>query len=189
MRKKRILIVVDMQNNFTTGVLGNKQCLAVVPKVAEIIKNGNYDAMFATRDTHSDNYLITQEGKKSPIPHCRKGSVGWLFHPMIEDALFAYSSIHGVRIIEKDTFGSLYLGKLLEEQFLLEDVQIDFVGVYTGICVISNAMIAKAALPEATIRVLADACACVTPESHKTALEAMKLCQIEIIEEGVVKDD
>lgn len=176
---KKILVVIDMQNDFITGPLGNAECRAVVPKVADVIRYGEYDEIYATRDTHGEDYLNTQEGKKLPIAHCIKGTDGWELHPLIADALRSSGEKH--KIIDKYTFGSMYLGKLLEEYLLGENVQVDFVGICTGICVISNVMIVKAALPVARICVIEDACACVTPESHRTAIEAMKTCQIDII--------
>lgn len=180
---KKILIIVDMQKDFTNGVLGNAACEATVQKVVKVIENRLYDKIYLTRDTHSDDYLDTQEGKKLPVPHCIEGTIGWKIRDEIMEALFDNYSSSAYEIIDKVSFGSLLLGKKIEEKYLLEQdyLQIDFVGVCTGICVISNALIAKAALPEAKICVIEDACACVTLESHKTAIEAMKTCQIDII--------
>lgn len=178
---KKVLVVVDIQNDFITGPLGNAECRAVVPKVTDVIRYGEYDEIYATRDTHDEDYLKTQEGKKLPVLHCIRGTDGWGIHPIVADAIRSCGKKH--KIIDKETFGSLFLGQILQQEYLLEqgDLEIDFVGVCTGICVISNVLIAKAALPEAKICVIEDVCACVTPESHKTAIEAMKMCQVDII--------
>lgn len=180
----KILIIVDEQVDFTSGVLGNKECEATVNKVVDIINTKDFDKVILTRDTHSENYLETQEGKKLPVVHCIEGTDGWQIRDEIMQAVqHKYSENENYHVIDKRTFGSLYLGKWIESNYILEqaDLEITFVGVCTGICVISNAMIVKASLPEAKVSVISDACACVTPESHKTALEAMKMCQIEII--------
>lgn len=165
----RALIIVDMQNDFITGPLGNPDCQSVVPNIVQIIRQESYDKIIFTRDTHDKNYLQTQEGKNLPVEHCIQGTEGW----NIIDELFDTANQH--TIIDKITFGSMELPELLKEM-----EEIDLVGVCTGICVISNAMILKAAYPEARISVIAYATACVTPDSKQTALDAMKLCQIAI---------
>lgn len=178
----KILVVVDMQKDFTTGVLGNEECEAVIPKVVDVIKQGGYNAFILTRDTHGADYLNTQEGKKLPVEHCIKGTPGWEIADVIEAA--CKESGREVSLIDKPVFGSLELGERLHglyEDYKDEGLTLDFVGVCTGICVISNVLIAKAACPEAHVRVIADACACVTPKSHETALEAMKTCQVDVI--------
>ena len=180
----KILVIVDEQKDFTNGVLGNAECEATVGKIVDIVNTQDFDRVILTRDTHSNNYLDTQEGKNLPVVHCIEGSAGWQIRDEIMQAVkHKYSENENYSVIDKRTFGSLYLGKWLESNYILEqaDLEITFVGVCTGICVISNVMITKAALPEAKINVIADACACVTPESHKTALEAMKMCQISVI--------
>lgn len=177
---KKILVVVDMQNDFITGGLGNSECQASVQKVVDVIKNNKYDNIFLTRDTHHDNYMETQEGKKLPVPHCIENTKGWEIVDAVNEAVASCSDTE-VQIIDKPTFGSVELGAILHEIYEKEDLIIDFCGVCTGICVISNVMIAKANCPEAEIRVFEDACACGTPESHRTALEAMKLCQVSVI--------
>ena len=180
----KILVIVDEQKDFTNGVLGNAECEATVGKIVDIVNTQDFDRVILTRDTHSNNYLDTQEGKNLPVVHCIEGSDGWQIRDEIMQAVkHKYSENENYHVIDKRTFGSLYLGKWIESNYILEqaDLEITFVGVCTGICVISNAIITKAALPEAKISVIADACACVTPESHKTALEAMKMCQISVI--------
>lgn len=191
---KKVLIVVDMQNDFITGVLGTEEAKAITPKVAQYIRDhaDKDTVLFFTRDTHDADYLNTQEGKKLPIPHCLKDTYGWELAPEMEeviydtrdkysdfDTYFPYVSDH---IIDKPTFGSIDLQNLL---YVLDEEdgvkEITLLGVCTDICVISNAMLAKATLPEATVRVVADCCAGVTPEQHNAALEAMDYCQIEIV--------
>lgn len=180
---EKVLVIVDMQNDFITGCLGNKECEKVVPKIVELVKSGTYAHVFLTKDTHHDSYLDTEEGKKLPVPHCIRETEGWEINP---DIMFAVKSVYeekNITIIEKETFGSLILGETLKTYCEKSDnqVEIDFVGVCTGICVISNVLIAKASCPEEKICVIEQACACVTPESHKNAIEAMKTTQVDII--------
>lgn len=177
--KKQILIVVDMQKDFTSGVLGNPECEATVKEVVGVIKLNDWDEIYLTKDTHQKNYLKTQEGKNLPVEHCIEFTDGWKIREEILDAI----GNKNATIIIKPTFGSLFLGNVLRQKYFREQekIEITIVGVCTGICVISNAMIIKAALPEAKINIIEKACACVTPESHKNAIEAMKMCQINII--------
>ncbi|WP_407436276.1 cysteine hydrolase family protein [Treponema sp.] len=168
----KLLIVVDMQNDFIDGALGTKEAVAIVPNVAAKIdgarKNG--DMVVFTRDTHQKNYLETQEGKNLPVVHCVEGSDGW----QITDKLNVADS----RIFDKPSFGSMSLADFAATLDGLDEIEL--VGLCTGICVISNAFILKAKLPEVKISVDSSCCACVSPESHETALSAMKLCQVEI---------
>lgn len=150
---KRILVVVDMQNDFTTGPLGNAECAAVIPKVAEVIKTGVYDRIIFTQDTHQSNYLDTQEGKRLPVVHCIEGTEGWEIAPVICKAASFYSQ-EQIETICKPAFGSVQLGECLKQYCGDAEAQIDFCGVCTGICVISNVMIAKAFVPEARVCVI-----------------------------------
>lgn len=170
-----ILVVIDMQNDFIDGALGTPEAVAIVPKV--MVKMMNFDGLvLATRDTHGEDYLERQEGKNLPVVHCIKGTHGWEIKDEIQQLLISQP-------IDKPTFGSEALGNVLKD--LNNDVEpidsITLVGLCTDICVISNAMLLKAFLPEVPIMVDASCCAGVTPESHERALEAMKACQIEII--------
>lgn len=167
------LIVVDMQNDFITGALGSKEAQAIVVNVADKIKNFDGKVIF-TRDTHTSEYMTTQEGRKLPVEHCIKDSDGW----QICDELTPFVDNNA---IDKITFGSMQLPEILMQYGSPE--KIELCGLCTDICVISNAMILKAAFPEVPITVDASCCAGVTPQSHKTALEAMKSVQIDIINE------
>lgn len=170
---KKVLIVVDMQNDFVYGALGSEMAQAIVPnikqKIAEYKEHG--DVVIYTQDTHYDNYLNTNEGKHLPVVHCMFDEPGWCVVDELEDM----NCIH----VLKDTFGHTNWGFFIED-----DVEeIELVGVCTSICVVSNALILKAIYPEANITVDASCCACVTPESHKHALETMKMCQVNVINE------
>lgn len=179
---KKILVVVDMQNDFTTGVLGNQECAAVIPRVEELIRKGGYDAAVATMDTHTEDYLNTNEGKNLPVEHCIRGTEGWRIVSSVDKALRETFGERNYRIFEKPSFGSVDLAEFLRQQSKEDqDLQIDFAGVCTGICVISNVALAKAFCPEARVRVIASACACVTLESHETALNAMKTFQVTVV--------
>jgi len=181
--KKKILVVVDMQNDFTTGCLGNEECKAAIDGVKAVINEGEYDEYIFTLDTHGENYMDTMEGSKLPVPHCIKGTEGHAIAAGLDS--LAKEKSDKVTYFEKITFGSTGLAEYFAKNVAVDnygkDVQIDFVGVCTGICVISNVMLTKAVCPEATIRVLAKGCACVTPDSHKTALDAMAMCHIDIV--------
>ena len=170
---KNYLIVVDMQNDFIDGSLGTKEAEAIVDKVADKIRSFDGEVVF-TRDTHMPEYLETQEGRRLPVVHCVKGSFGWQIREGLE-------AIRPCTVIDKPTFGSSELGVLLAQRDLDEKIgSITVIGLCTDICVISNALLIKAFLPETPIVVDAACCAGVTPESHKNALEAMKMCQITI---------
>ncbi len=178
----KILVVVDMQNDFVDGALGTKEAAGIVPKVAEKIRN--FDGkVFYTRDTHGENYLETQEGRCLPVPHCVRGTKGWELCPEVGGLQKETSA----DVTDKPSFGSIELGYVVKEYIMGQTVlakgevdSITLVGLCTDICVISNAMILKAFFPEIPVIVDASCCAGVTVKSHKTALEAMKMCQIRI---------
>lgn len=171
---KKTLIVIDMQNDFITGSLGTPEAIAIVPKVKEKIatyQSAGHEIIY-TRDTHTEDYLNTPEGKKLPVKHCIKDSTGW----QIADDLYVKDSL----CIDKPNFGWPYWNTLN-----LEDVEeIELVGLCTDICVVSNALILKATFPNAEISVDASCCAGVTPQTHKAALETMKMCQITVTHES-----
>ena len=166
----KFLIVVDMQVDFTTGSLGSPHAAAIIPHVVEKVKGFDGKVIF-TRDTHTQDYLQTQEGTKLPVVHCIKDTDGW----QICDELLPYADT----VIDKETFGSMDLPQLLRQMGEPID-SITLCGLCTDICVISNAMIVKAAFPEVPVSVDATCCAGVTEESHRTALDAMRAVQIEI---------
>lgn len=180
---RKALVIVDMQNDFLDGVLGNERCLATVPEVVNLIKEGDYNAIIYSQDTHNEDYLSTQEGKHLPVIHCVKGTAGWELNQDVKEAINSYELNKEGCIFnyEKNTFGGLVLTDILKEDCFKDCDEIHFCGVCTGICVISNIMIAKAAVPEIRLCLVEKACACVTEESHKTAIEALKTCQVDII--------
>ena len=167
----KFLIVVDMQNDFISGALGSDMAAAIVPYVVEKVKGFDGKIIF-TRDTHFDNYLETQEGQKLPVKHCIRDTWGW----EICDELLPYADV----VIDKETFGSVDLPAILRD-YGDEVESIELCGLCTDICVISNAVILKANFTEAKMTVDSNACAGVTEASHKNALEAMKMVQIDII--------
>lgn len=174
----KLLVVVDMQNDFIDGALGTPEARAIVSAVAEKVHKHaeGGEPILYTKDTHYDWYLQTQEGRKLPVPHCICGTKGHQLHPDIH--------ISGSYYAEKLTFGLANIGDVVERIARDRDGAIDeieLVGLCTDICVISNAMLLKAYFPEIPIIVDSSCCAGVTPESHTRALEAMKMCQIEII--------
>ena len=170
---QKILLVVDMQNDFIDGALGTAEAEKIVPLVKEKIEGFDGTVLF-TRDTHFDNYMETQEGKRLPVPHCIKGTEGWQIRKELD-------ALRTTKAIDKLTFGSSELGQLLVKKNEEEPIEsITVIGLCTDICVISNALLAKAFLPEAEIRVDAKCCAGVTPQSHENALNAMSVCQIVI---------
>ncbi len=173
---KKFLVVVDMQNDFVDGSLGTKEALAIVDNVAETI-NSFQGKIFATYDTHFENYMETSEGKKLPVPHCIKDTEGWQLNKKVQQAL----DKKGFVKVEKYTFGSVDLPKLIENEAKDQDFEIFLIGLCTDICVVSNALILKAYFPEKEISVISDCCAGVSTETHKSALDTMKSCQINIL--------
>ena len=170
---KDLLVVVDMQNDFIDGALGTKEAVAIVDHVVEKVKNFEGTVLF-TRDTHFENYMETQEGRNLPVPHCIKGTEGWMIRKELE-------ALRTTEAIDKVTFGSMEFGPMLQKMNEEDPINtITFVGLCTDICVISNVMIAKAFLPEVPIIVDAKGCAGVSVETHNNALAAMEVCQIKV---------
>lgn len=173
--KKNILIVVDMQKDFVTGVLGSGQAQEILPRVVNKVEKYDGEIIF-TMDTHGEDYLNTQEGQKLPVVHCVEGTPGF----ELEEPLGVLCEKKGARIFKKGTFGSIALAKeLAEEQQKIASIEL--IGVCTDICVVSNALLLKAFLPELPIQVDASCCAGVTPQKHEAALETMRSCQIHIV--------
>ena len=160
---RKILIVIDMQNDFIDGALGTSEAVTIVPNVIEKIKSYPAENIYATRDTHPENYLETQEGKYLPVRHCKE------IAELIPES----------HIVDKPTFGSVELVSKIAEMTEKEELEIELVGLCTDICVVSNALLLKAWLPEVTISVDPKCCAGVTPEKHEAALETMRSCQIQ----------
>lgn len=187
--KNTLLVVVDMQNDFVTDALKNDAAKAIIPKIQEILDTWEGEIVF-TRDTHTEAYMDTLEGKKLPVPHCIEGTKGWQIVEELQkyvpnpqpvkaqETAYDYLCENGVMIIDKPVFGSAAIGELVKHKSYEE---IMFVGTCTGICVISNAMIARAFSPETNIVVVENACACVTEQTHQTALDAMRTCQVDVV--------
>ncbi|MDO4983342.1 MAG: isochorismatase family cysteine hydrolase [Eubacteriales bacterium] len=171
---RELLIVVDMQNDFIDGALGSAEAAAIVSSVTEKVRRFAGEVIF-TRDTHTGDYLNTQEGRKLPVVHCVKGSHGW----QICDALEPYTQDRA--IFDKPGFSSFELAEYIMAENVKEKIDsITLIGLCTDICVICNAMILKGMFPEITVSVDAECCAGITPESHENALKAMRMCQIEV---------
>lgn len=173
---KKALIVIDMQNDFINGSLRTREAQAIVPNVAKLIQSSDYAAIFFTRDTHSKDYLDTQEGKNLPIEHCIRGTNGWKIHDDI--AVASIESNIPCDVINKPTFGTFNIAtKLVEDNY----DEVDLVGLCTDICVITNALILKTRFPEMKINIIENATAGTTPEAKWVALTVAKSCQINII--------
>lgn len=168
---KRLLIVVDMQNDFVFGCLGTPEARAILPAVKARIASAKADGteVVFTRDTHEENYLQTQEGKRLPVPHCIRGTDGW----QIVNDLHA-----GEKVFDKPVFGSEELAKYVRSGNYDE---VSLIGVCTDICVLSNAVLIKTACPETLVRVYADCCAGVTPQTHAAAITTLSSIQVEIV--------
>ena len=173
---KKVLVVVDIQNDFVDGALGTPEAVAIVDAAAEKIKNFDGD-IFVTYDTHFENYMDTLEGKKLPVPHCIKGTNGWELNPKIAEALKGKN----YKTIEKLTFGSVDLPQLVKEKIGNQKAEITLIGLCTDICVVSNALLLKASILDSEIFVDSACCAGVTRDTHNAALDTMRCCQINVI--------
>lgn len=197
---KKIVVVIDMQNDFIDGSLGTKEAVAIVPKVKEKIEKALKQGaqVCFTLDTHTEEYLNTLEGRKLPVMHCVEGTPGWYLNKELESALmnslsngfdreefykgedttYNHSS---VCVFKKGIFGSTALAQYIQSQYAENpELDVELVGLCTDICVVSNALLLRSMIPELTIKVDASCCAGVTPESHAMALQTMKMCQIEV---------
>lgn len=175
----KVLVVIDAQNDFIDGALRNEEAIKAVPQIVEKIKNWD-GLVVATQDTHEPDYLNTREGKYLPIKHCIQDTEGWLIQSDIWKAIVERTK--PCRFMIKRTFGYTMLPDLIEYECANDKIdEIEFCGFCTDICVISNALIVKAAFPEVDIKVDAACCAGVTPEKHEAALSVMESCQIEVI--------
>lgn len=174
---KKLLVVVDMQNDFIDGSLGSPEALAIVPNVVKKMDGWDGDIIM-TRDTHLNNYLETREGRYLPIKHCIKGTEGHEIYPDVLDAALRVGEATNLCVINKETFGSTVLPELIKSEGY---ESVELVGLCTDICVVSNAMLIKARFPELDITVDSSCCAGVTPDSHIAALTTMKMCQIKVL--------
>ncbi len=174
---KKILIVVDMQKDFVDGALGSKEAVSIVGNVVKKIEGFDGD-IIVTYDTHTENYMETQEGKKLPVPHCIKGTDGWKLDKNVQKAL----ENKEYKSFEKPTFGSVELAEYIKENYNPDEIEIELIGLCTDICVVSNALLMKANFLETKVSVDATCCAGVTPESHNASLLTMKMCQVEVVE-------
>lgn len=178
----RVLIVVDMQNDFVNGTLGTKEAVNIVPNVVDKINQFN-GIIAVTQDTHDSDYFTTQEGQKLPVQHCLKQTNGWELCIPVFKAICRHANVYeqDTKYYYKSAFGSIELANWLASENDINPIdEVTVVGLCTDICVISNVLLIKAFLPDVTITVDAACCAGVTPESHNRALAAMKMCQINI---------
>ncbi|MFK4948318.1 cysteine hydrolase [Lactococcus garvieae] len=167
---KKLLVLIDFQNDFIDGSLGTKEAQDIVPKVIEKLATYARNERLATQDTHFEDYLTSQEGQNLPVIHCQTGTQGWEIR---KEAQVGFK-----RVFEKNIFGSVELAEYIRDENV---EQVELIGICTDICVVSNALLIKSFAPEVKITVDASCCAGVTPESHRAALETMKSCQINVI--------
>lgn len=182
MHKTKILVLVDVQNDFIDGALKNEDAIKVVPNIVKKAKEFNGDYVFVTRDTHDENYLNTLEGKNLPFVHCVKGTDGWNINSDLAKVLMDKDVREETCVLyfNKPTFGSYALAEAIRA--IPGELDIEICGFCTDICVVSNALLVKAAVYDrAKVKVLGDLCAGVTPESHEAALNTMRMCQIDVI--------
>lgn len=172
---RKILLVIDMQNDFIDAALGSREAEAIVDAVKEKIRSYPAENVIATMDTHGENYMDTQEGRNLPVMHCIRGTHGWQLQADIAKLL------RHAKIYEKPSFGSMELAEELKKLSEKEEIELELVGLCTDICVVSNALLLKAAMPEVRISVDAACCAGVTVEKHRAALETMRSCQIHVV--------
>lgn len=173
---RKLLLVIDMQRDFVDGALGTPEAVKIVPNVVRKIKAYPREDVIATRDTHGADYLQTQEGQKLPVVHCVRGTPGWELVPEVAEAL------GDAQIVDKPTFGSVALARQIAALAEQEPIAIELVGLCTDICVVSNALLLKAMMPEVPISVDPACCAGVTAERHRMALATMESCQIMVEE-------
>lgn len=183
MDTKKNLVVIDCQVDFITGSLRNEEAIKKVPNIVKKINDFDGDAIFYTMDTHQEDYMETNEGKKLPVVHCVKGTDGWQIETSVMAALNDAKN-RGIKVVrvEKPTFGSYDLVEEIKRVSLWSELDVEFVGFCTDICVVSNALLVKAAFyDKAKITVVEDCCAGVTPETHFAACKTMQMCQIDVI--------
>ena len=170
----KILAVIDMQNDFIDGSLGTKEAVGIVDNVTAKIRQCREEGykIYFTRDTHQPDYMTTQEGTFLPVEHCVEGTSGWELDARVAEV------IEGATLVNKPTFGSTALADMIKKIADKEEIELELIGLCTDICVVSNALMLKAFMPEVKISVDSSCCAGVTPEKHEAALETMRSCQI-----------
>ncbi len=173
----KALIIIDLQKDFIDGSLGTPEAVAMLPAAVARIRAFQGDTILVTLDTHGENYLQTLEGQRLPVPHCIVGTPGHALNNAVRDALAG----RAYRLVEKNTFGSFDLPAILRERYPDGDFALELLGLCTDICVISNALILRAAFPDVPIRVYADSCAGVSPQTHQAALQVLGCCQIDVL--------
>ena len=175
----KLLIVIDMQNDFIDGALGTEEAQGIVENVVNKIKENKDNQIFVTYDTHNEDYFNTLEGKKLPVEHCIHKTKGWQLNDEVENVL---EECKNVDRILKPTFGYTLWENRIRMLMNLNDIkEIEICGLCTDICVVSNALILRAMFPNVIIKIDKNCCAGVTPESHEAALKTMAMCQIDII--------
>lgn len=173
--EENVLIIVDVQNDFVTGALGSEDAAAVTDAIIERAARFEGTVML-TQDTHEEDYLGTQEGRRLPVEHCLRGSWGW----QLVDGLQKLAESRNWKTYEKPTFGSVELARDLAARHEQRPfASVELIGFCTDICVVSNALLIKAFLPDVPVKVDAALCAGVTPASHAAALSTMASCQID----------
>jgi len=179
---EKILVVVDMQNDFLTGSLANESAVNVIPNIKREIESGKYTHIIFTRDTHTQKYLETQEGKRLPVTHCIAGSWGW---NVCDELLNANFGIIEPMYLNKPTFGYNDWYDFVTHTLAVDgdEAEFTFTGTCTDICVVSNALAVKAAFPEAQVKCIADSCAPLfgDPKRQEAALTVMESCQVDVI--------
>ncbi len=172
----KCLVVIDVQNDFVSGSLGTPEAQVMLPRLEEKLR-GFEGCVWMTLDTHGADYMDTQEGKHLPVPHCVRETEGW----QLAGELGKLAESFGAGIVEKPTFGSEELVASLKALYEAGELEsIELVGLCTDICVVSNALMLKAAMPELPMSVDSACCAGVTPQKHEAALEVMRSCQIAV---------
>lgn len=188
-KNKKILIVVDVQNDFITGALRNEEAIKALPSIVNLVKNEHWDEIYMTMDTHEkDTYLTkTLEGRKLPVEHCIKGTWGWEMPAELTKAIEESDAVMKMPV-EKPTFGCVHLSNMLKSTHtgndinsFVTDYEFTIVGFCTDICVVSNALMLRAHFPNNKITVRRDCVAGVTPETNEAALKTMEMCQIDVI--------
>lgn len=191
---KKVLIIVDMQHDFVRGSLGTPEAVEIIPRVCGKMRTAIENGMELcfTLDTHREDYLNTQEGKNLPVVHCMEGTDGWKLEKELEELLFSTENLispqefyeggtENIKVFRKEIFGSVSLAEYIKELYQKDDnLEVELVGLCTDICVVSNAILLKSFLPELKIVVDASCCAGVTVESHRMALETLKMCQVSV---------